>query len=310
MWRRALNLSLLIVSAIALWIADLYYPDPFLNKGFQTLLALAIIYLIFSILLTSFVSSRLSDKKTQYSVRKIFSILSLIFSIGAIITVWVTDPQTLVVSYGLFAAGLAIALQDVFKNLAGGFIIFIESPYRVGDRVMMKDVVGDVIDIGIMYTTLLELREWVDGDQATGRLVILPNGHLLSGSIYNYTKDNNFLWDELVIPISYDNDWKAASKLTVEIVKRETAAVTAKAEAEIAIMMGKYYLTKREVESKVNIVLTSNYIEFHVRYICETRGRRGTRNTLSRILLEEYEKNGVVVGSSTLEITKFPDLGR
>ncbi len=169
-------------------------------------MVLAIIYLIFSILLTSFVSGRLSDKKTQYSVRKVFSILSLMFSIGAIITVWVTDPHTLVVSFGLFTAGLAIALQDVFKNLAGGFIIFIESPYKVGDRVLMKDMVGDIIDIGIMYTTLLELREWVDGDQATGRLVILPNGHLLTGSIYNYTKDNNFQWNELVIPISYDND--------------------------------------------------------------------------------------------------------
>ncbi len=307
--KRAVNLLLLIAGAVVLWLIDYTYPDAYIVKSAITLAALAITYFFFSILLYTLLAPRVTAAKTQYQMRKLLSILNLAFSFGAVIMIWVVDPQALMVSFGLLAAGVAIALQDVFRNIVGGLTIFIGSPYRVGDRVKIKDAVGDVIDTRIMYTTLLELREWVDGDQPTGRLVIVPNGHLLSGNVYNYTRDNNFLWDELVVPISYDNDWQAASEMVHKLVEKETAEVTDQARSELSSMMSKYYLTTREVQTRVYMVLTSNYLELHIRYICLTRERRETRNRLSRSILEEFEQKGVAIGSSTLEITKFPDIG-
>lgn len=299
---------MLIASAVILWLIHISYPDDIIAKAAISLVALAIAYFFFSILLYALVSPRLTAAKTQYQWRKVLSILNLAFSLGAVIMIWVPDPQSLLVSLGLLSAGVAIALQDVFRNIVGGLVIFISSPYRVGDRVKIKDVVGDVIDTNTMYTTLLELREWVDGDQATGRLVFVPNGHLLSGNVYNYTRDNNFLWDELVVPVSYDNDWQAASEMVQRLVEKETAEVTEQAKAELSSMMGKYYLTPREVAARTYIVLTSNYIEMHVRFICLTRERREARNRLSRTILVEFERNGVAIGSSTIEITKFPKM--
>jgi len=307
-WKRAVNLLTIIAGAALLWLVDSSYHDPYLEKGAVTLTVLAIIYLVFSILLISMFSTRVSDAKTKYQMRKIFSALGTVFSIGAVVTIWVTDPQALVVSYGLMAAGVAIALQDLFRNIAGGFIIFLRSPYRVGDRVLLKGVEGDVIDISIMYTTLLELRQWVSGDQATGRLVLVPNGDLLSGNVYNYTRDNNFLWDELMVPVPYDSDWRGIVDAVHTIVERETEEVTAQAMKELSSMMGKYYLTPREVGARVYLVLTSNYLELHVRFICLTRDRRETASHLSRLVLEEMEREGVPVGSTTVEIVKFPDL--
>ncbi|MCG7844651.1 MAG: mechanosensitive ion channel family protein [Methanomassiliicoccales archaeon] len=307
--KRAVNLLLMIAGAVVLWSIDYTYPDDYIAKGAITFAALAITYFFFSILLYTLVAPRVTAAKTQYQMRKVLSVLNLVFSLAAVLTIWIVDPQALMVSFGLMAAGVAIALQDVFRNIVGGLIIFIGSPYRVGDRVRIKDAVGDVIDTNIMYTTLLELREWVDGDQATGRLVLVPNGHLLSGNVYNYTRDNNFLWDELVVPVSYDNDWQSASEMVQKLVEKETADVTNQARSELSSMMNKYYLTSREVQTRVYLVLTSNYLELRVRYICLTRERRDTRNRLSRQILKEFEKNGVAIGSSTLEITKFPDFG-
>jgi len=304
--RRAVNLSLLVFGAVVLWLIDRSYPEEYIGMSALTLAALAVIYLIFSIILTSLFSARIGDPKTKYQLRKIFSMLSIVFSLAAIMTIWVIDPQALVVSYGLLAAGLAIALQDVFRNMAGGLIVYVQAPYRVGDRVLIKDVVGDVIDISMMYTVLLELREWVDGDQATGRLVMVPNGHLLSGNVYNYTKDNNFLWDEIVVPVPYDSDWRRVSEAVQSLVERETAKVMELASDELSSMMGKYYLTAREVRPKVYLALTSNYLELHVRFICMTRERRETSSELSRMILQEMERMGVRVGSTTVEITKFP----
>lgn len=87
-----------------------------------------------------------------------------------VVRIWVEYTQTLLVSYGLIAAGITIALQDFFKNFVGGIMIFTTGTYRVGDRVEINSKFGDVIDIGIFYTTLLELKEWVEAEQPTGRI--------------------------------------------------------------------------------------------------------------------------------------------
>jgi len=305
-WKRAINLSLLVFGTAVLWLIDRSYPNDDIARGALTLAVLSVIYLFFYIALTAMFSARIGDPKTKYHLRKIFSILGIAFSLAAVVTIWVTDPQALVVSYGLLAAGLAIALQDLFRNIAGGLIVYIQSPYQVGDRVMIKGVVGDVIDVNMMYTVLLELQEWVDGDQATGRLVMVPNGHLLSGNVYNYTKDNNFIWDEIVVPVPYDCNWRGVTEAVQSLVEKDTADVMAQATEELSSMMGKYYLTSREVRPRVFLALTSNYLELYVRYICITRERREARSRLSRLILEEMERMGVRVGSTTVEITKFP----
>ena len=89
------------------------------------------------------------------------------------------------------------------------------------------------MDIGIMYTTLLEIKDWVSGDQATGRLITIPNGQVLSNSVNNYTKDHNFIWDELHIPISYSNDWRLAHDCILQIVNEQTKETVEQANKEI-----------------------------------------------------------------------------
>lgn len=163
-------LATLVAATGLLWLANLSYPHIYVEKGFYTFLALTITHLIFKIGLENTVLRKIRESKTRYSFRKAISIVYFIVILVVVVRIWVEYTQTLLVSYGLIAAGITIALQDFFKNFVGGIMIFTTGTYRVGDRVEINSKFGDVIDIGIFYTTLLELKEWVEAEQPTGRI--------------------------------------------------------------------------------------------------------------------------------------------
>jgi small-conductance mechanosensitive channel len=219
----------------------------------------------------------------------------------------VEETETLIVTYGLVGAGIAVALQDFFKNFVGGIAIFLTKMYSVGDRIEIETNYGDVIDIGILYTTLLELRRWIAGDQATGGLTVIPNGVVLSKPLYNYTKDNTFIWDEMEIPVTYDSDWNQAIEKMIHIVKVETKQMITQAEQELSTLRQKYYLSERDVEPAVFVRLTDNWIVLRLRYITDVRQRRATSNRISQKVLQELERiENIKIASETLDIVGFP----
>ena len=251
-----------------------------------------------------FVVRRITDLKTRYTAKKAISVLSIIFILVLCLRIWVTDTSSLIVSYGIIGAAIAFALQDMFKNFVGGFLIIISSMYRVGDRISIDDKYGDVMDIGIMSTTLMEIRGWVSGDQPSGRLLFIPNGFVMNHSLYNYTRDHSFVWDEISIPVTYDSDWKLAKDLILGIVIKETASMTEQAEEEIEQIGEKYYLPKKVVEPSVYITLTDNWITLDVRFVSDARNRRILRSRLSELILAAIEKEDrVTISSTTVTVT-------
>lgn len=303
MARRQITLLFIILLSVLFWFANHKYYHVYLQKGFYTFIALAVIYFIFKLVLEEIVVRNLKEPRTKYSFKKMTSVLNLVIFLFVLAAVWIENPQSLLVAYGLVAAGIAIALQDVFKNFAGGIIIYATGIYRVGDRIEINSKCGDVIDRGIFYTTLMEIKEWVEGDQATGRITIIPNSHVLSNNINNYTKDHEFMWDEISIPITYDSDWKKAIKKILGIVKKETATMIGPAQKEISKLEEKYYLGKRAVEPVIFLKLTDNWITFNIRYITKVRERRLLHNRLSQMILNEIQgSKDIKIASSTLDV--------
>jgi small-conductance mechanosensitive channel len=308
MLKRFLPLLLFTTLAASLWALNSVYPNPLLHRAFITAVAVAIIHLLFKHLFEELLIGRITVSKTRYSFRKTVSILYLVVLVAVVMNIWIESTQSLLVSYGIVAAGLAIALQDLFKNFFGGIVIFVTGIYRVGDRVEIGSMMGDVIDIDILYTTLMEMGEWMSGDQATGRLTMIPNGYILSGSVNNYTKDHSFLWDEISIPITYDSDWKEAVTKILAVVRRETASVGRDAEESLTTLEEKYYLPRKVVEPAVFITLTDNWVNFDIRYVTMVRERRSTKSRLSRLILEEIEKSDdIKLASTTIDIVGFPE---
>ena len=306
---RILLLVALTIISVTLWFIDLQYPDPYLLKAVYSVLALTVTCFVFWVLLEELVTKGIHDSKTRYSVRKVFSILGVSVFLIALLAVWIVETQNILITVGLIGAAIAFAIQDVFKNFIGGVMIFLNGLYRAGDRIEIGQKFGDVIDIGIFYTTLMETREWVAGDQVTGRLTLIPNGSVLTGTLHNYTRDFDFIWDEIVLPVTYESDWNQAVSMVLGIVKKETAVVSENAQKTMENLEGKYYFTRRSLEPAVFVSFTDNWINLAIRYLTEVRSRRQLHDRLSRNIVAEIQKSeNIKIASSTITITGFPPL--
>ncbi|MEI7434576.1 MAG: mechanosensitive ion channel family protein [Methanomicrobiales archaeon] len=304
MLKKVILVAFIILCAIVTWFGSGYIPGEHLYQVSLTLWTIAVVYLFASILAWEFALKQIEDKLTRYSLNKAISIISALVVILIVIRIWVPDTQSLIFLYGLLGAGIAISLQDVFRNFAGGILIITGNLYHVGDRIEVGNEIGDVMDIGIMYTTMMELRGWIDGDQPTGRLTKVPNGKVISNEVHNYTQDHSFLWDEIKVPVTYSSDWRKAKDLILGIVQRETMVTVAEAEREIEQLGEKYYLPKRMVEPAIYLTPTDNWIMFHVRYVTRIKERRAFRTRLSEMILETIQEHQTIsISSSTQTVT-------
>ena len=176
--------------------------------------------------------------------------------------------------------------------------------YRIGDRIALDNNFGDVMDIGVLNTTLMEIRGWVSGDQPSGRVLTIPNHFVINHALFNYTRDHSFVWDEISIPLTYESDWKMARDLILAIVVKETATMTMQADAEIERIGEKYYLPKKVVDPSAYITLTDNWITLDVRYVTDARSRRILRSRLSELILAAIEaEDTITISSSTVTVT-------
>ena len=300
------SISLIIITVV-FWFTNHQYPNFYnfyIAKGFYTFLALTIIYIIFRVVFEEIIIKRMKQAKMRYSFKKTISILYVLIFLFALVAIWLEQTETILISYGLIGAGIAVSLQDVFKNFAGGIIIFSTGIYRVGDRVEINGKIGDVMDIGVLYTTMMEIGVWVDGNQTTGRLSIIPNSNVLTNSVNNFTKDHNFIWDEISLPITYESDWRKASDIILEIVKKETKDIAIKADKEITKLGEKYYLPKKPVDPVIFLTLTDNWINLNIRYVTDTKERRIIRDRLSKLILIEIGKSkNITIASETIDVT-------
>jgi small-conductance mechanosensitive channel len=304
MKRQILISTALILLSVALGVATYVTNETNIQNLFLTSLVLLISYLIFSVIIGLFLIKRIQDLKTRYTATKVVSILSIVFIVVLCLRIWVIDTSALIVSLGIIGAALAFVLQDILKNFVGGILIIVSGYYRIGDRISIDEKFGDVMDIGLMNTILMEIRGWVGGDQPSGRLIVVPNGVVLSHSFINYTRDHSFVWDEISIPLTYESDWRRAKEIVLSILKKETEALTKQAEVEIEEIGERYYLPKKVVEPSVYISLTDNWITLDARYVTDARTRRILRSRLSELILSAIEEEeGITISSETLTVT-------
>lgn len=296
-------LCVFVTITVALFISDHLFPSPLLAQLFTTLLWITGIFFILSILLDGLIRRKITDSRSRYTATKLISIIELVLILATIALIWVNDIQALMVFFGIIGAGIAIALQDLFKNFGGSLTILLTGTYSVGDRIEIDGRYGDVMDIGIMNTTMMEIRGWVAGDQATGRLIIIPNGKILTESVQNFTRDHSFLWDEIQIPVTNDSDWKRAVTILTSIVEEETNEISQIAEKEIERIGEKFFLPKKDISPAVYITQTDNWILLSVRFVTYARERREVRSRLNRLIIEAFEEEqNIEIASESMTV--------
>jgi len=211
---------------------------------------------------------------------------------------------------GLFSAGIAITLQELFLSVAGSVYIFVVKVYKPGDRIEVNGVKGDVIDIDSMYTTMMEIGQWVSSDNYSGRIVKLSNAFVFKGPVYNYSQDFPFIWDEFNLPIRYGSDVELAKSIVIKVASETLSEYTSSSKSQWKEVVNKYYIEDAHIDPTLAITLTDNWIQFNLRYIVDFKKRRMTKNDLNDKIRKEFElTNGKInLASSTMELIKIPEL--
>ncbi len=248
----------------------------------------------------------IKDARWQYVSHKVIRYSALTIFLVSAVGIWARHLQGMLLIMGATGAGLAIALAPVIVSLAGWGLITWAGLYQVGDRVQIGEVSGDVVDIGILRTTLLEIGNWVGGDQLTGRTVVIANAAVFKDPVFNYTKGSPYLWDEFTVPISYGPNWKQAQEVMLAAIEAYMAETEPAARAALGQLPGVSLVGLPETRAQVYVSLTEHWVACTLRYIVHSRFRRTVKHQLQTQALHALARKGIEVASPALTVVRYP----
>ena len=231
------------------------------------------------------------SKRTHYKWRKNFTYITFFIGILIVGRIWFVGIESLATFLGLLSAGIAIALKDPVTDLAAWLFIIWRRPFNVGDRIELGGAKGDVIDVRPFKFTILEIGNWVDADQSTGRVIHIPNHEVFTGQLANYTSDFEFIWNEIQVLVTFESDWKKAKDILSEIVNEVSADFIESAKRQIAKASKSYLIEYRYLTPIVYTDVKDSGINLTVRYLTDPRRRRGTSQIIWERILETYQEN-------------------
>lgn len=286
-----------------------WLTSPTLSKLIETGLGVLIILIIFS-LLRSFLVRNIQDTDARYRTRKALSLVSYILILIFVASTFSDSLGKLTIVLGAIGAGVAFALQEVIGSFAGWIAISLGQFYKPGNRVQLGGIMGDVIDIGFLRTTLMECGDWVKADLYNGRIVRIANSYVFKEPVFNYSADFPFLWDEITIPVKYGSDRKLTTEILYRVMNDLFRDYIPQAQTEWKRMVRKYLIEDAQIEPMVTLIANDNWMEYNLRYVVDYKYRRGKKSELFNRILDEIEKTEgrVVLASATFELVGAPAL--
>jgi small-conductance mechanosensitive channel len=206
--------------------------------------------------------------------------------------IWFEEFGALATFLGLIGAGIALALKDPVTNLAGWIFILWRRPFRVGDRVQLGALAGDVIDIRVFQFILLEIGNWVDADQSTGRLLHVPNGKVFTEPTANYTEGFPFIWNEIAVTITFESNWRAAKEMLLAVTLRHVGAFAKQTERDFLKPARRYLIFYSTLQPTVYTSVRPNGVVLSIRYVCAARQRRATTTAIWEEILDAFADRG------------------
>lgn len=259
----------------------------------QTIIVILIGYLLVAVLV-KFTNRRVKDLKARHTLRKNIAYFVTVLIILIIIFFWFHKLSSFTIFLGVASAGVALALQEALLCVAGWFLIMFKHPYEVGDRIELSGVKGDVIDIRLFQTSLLEIQNWVEADQSTGRIVNIPNSAVFKKEHYNYNRGFEFIWNEIKILITFESDIKKAEEIMLAHGRELAGNMEDLVKRKIDVMTRRYMIYYDKLSPIVYTNIKDSGVELSLRYLTETKKRRSTHDTLCRSILEDFSKESSV----------------
>jgi small-conductance mechanosensitive channel len=257
-----------------------------LDKCIAAVIGILLIHGAFH-LLERTLPQRFGKADSRYKVRK-FVVFTGYLSILLFLTILFEDRLgRLSFALGVAGAGVAVALQDVLASIAGAFSIGFSKLYAVGDRVQIGDIRGDVIDIGLLRTTLMETGNWVSKDLYNGRIVRIPNSAVLKGSVFNYSQGFQFIWDEIKVLFTTDSDCLLAKEVLLRVAKEAVGEYLVEAQTSWKIVSDNFRSANPPLEPTVALAVNGGSLEFGVSYVVDYTKRTAMQDRLFTNIVQE-----------------------
>jgi len=266
--------------------------------GFLPKLLIALVLLAAAAVLARLVRPLLGRLLASWARAEAFSALAAILiwllALGAALSVLAGDARALIGSVGLFGLALSWALQAPIESFSAWLLNSFRGYYRVGDRIGVGDVFGDVARIDLLTTTVWEAggpEKPVQGAQPTGALITFPNSELLRTSIINYTRDFPYVWDEVTVQVANESDMSHALRVFAAVARRVLGPAMEQPAADYLELLraaGLGYDIAAEPQAYLS--QAEAWTNVTVRYLVPARERRYWASELLRALSEETAK--------------------
>ncbi len=253
---------------------------------------------------TRWIDRQVDDSREYYRRRKFLTTTVTVIAAIIIIAFWGAKFPHQGTFFGLIGAGLAVGLREPLLSIASRVAIFAGHIFSVGDRIEIEKMKGDVIDIGFFYTRMMEIGNWVHGDQYSGRIVQFPNSKFWANPVFNYTRTFAYIWDEICIPITYESNLKAATDILLDVGGEYTKTFLKNAEAQLE-QMRRYFIVERfQLDPQVYIHVTSNWTGLSLRYVVDPKRRRNATTFLYREIFNRVQqREDITIASETMDVT-------
>jgi len=289
----AIFLLLFGLIMIQIWASTLVsslFGNTAFKKVFWSFFTFLIIYLVL-FFVRRLINNLNIEIVRRHQYRKWASYIITIVYVLILISIWAGSTKQWATVLSVTGAGIALALHEVLLNLAGWIYIMIRRPYKTGDRIELGDVKGDVIDVRVFQSTLLELGNWVDGDQSTGRVVDVPHGQIFRNPLYNYTKGFEFIWNELSILVTFESNWERAKELLLKYGEEASHEIQQMAQKKIDMMAREYLIYFRKYTPIVYVKIEDSGVKVTLRYLTNAKSRRTSEHQISKKILAAFNEH-------------------
>lgn len=263
--------------------------SPTQSKIIATIIIIIVLWLLQRIVLRSIMKLH-SDIAVRYTWRKSAAYTIYIIGIIAILFVWSNNFGDFATYLGLLSAGLAIAFQDPIVNMAGWYFILMQKPFRVGDRIEVEGQIGDVVDINLFQFTVVEVGNWVNEEQSTGRIIHIPNAKIFKSPLANYNEGLDYIWNEMKVLVTFESNWRKAKVCLQSILDEHAPKVADHAKRELEDSSGEYLIYYHKVTPIVYTTVEDSGVLLTLRYLCKPKSRRSTMCFLWENILDAFQE--------------------
>lgn len=254
-------------------------------KAIQSAVVVLVLVLLRWVVLR-IIHRRIQDPEVWYRARKIATYTVTFLAFFFLLRIWLIQFENFATFLGLLSAGVAIALSDVLKNLAGWVYILTRRPFRTGDRIEIGEHSGDVIDVRVFRFSILEIGNWVHADQSTGRIIHIPNGLVFTLPVANFTEGFSFIWHEIPLLITFESDWKRAEAMFGAVLEEVAPGITGKAAERIKSTAREYRIKYTHLTPTVYVSVQDSGVLLTGRVLVAARQRRAVDQDVWKRLLE------------------------